>query len=80
MDNFESRVSDLDMALVFAELAAISSCPKTRKRNLISARDAYIRLRRDLCLYSRGDWQHSEIEGKLLELRRRLLRLGKKFA
>lgn len=80
MDKFESHVSDLDLALVFAELAANSSCAETRRRNVANAREAFLRRRNDLCLYSPDNWQYAEIEGRLRELGRRLRGLGERFS
>lgn len=77
MDGFESDTAELDLALAFAETAAVSDCPETRSRNLANARSAFLRLR-DHVLPSRShnEWQHVEITQKLAELRLRLEQLG----
>lgn len=77
---FESNVSDLDLALVFAEIAAFSDNAETRSRNLVNARNTYSQLRDEQCRYSPDDWQRLEIEARLRKLRGRLESLGQKFA
>lgn len=80
MGGFELCISNLDLALVFAEIAEHSSSPLTRSRNLGNARDAFLRLRNEPYLYSPKDWRRAAIVVKLRELRSRLWRLGQKFA
>lgn len=76
---FESSVSDLDLALVFAEVAAVSDSAVTRNRNLANACDIYLRLSEERCAYSSGNWQRIEIEVRLRKLRTCLERLGEMF-
>ena len=79
MDTFESSVSDLDLALVFAEIAAVSDSPVTRSRNLTNAYNTYLHLRDEPCAYSAGNWKRVEIEERLRKLHRRLGCLGVEF-
>jgi hypothetical protein len=74
MDNFESSIADLDLALIFAESAAVSECPGARMRNRDNAQKAFIYLRNRLPPLN--DWRRAEIEQKLAELQRRLEELG----
>ena len=76
---FESSVSDLDLALVFAEIAACSDCPVTRSRNLVNACNMYSELRDEPCAYPVGNWQRVEIEARLHKLRSCLEFLGESF-
>ena len=76
---FEASVSDLDLALVFAEIAACSDSSETRSRNLANACDTYFQLRDEPCVYAVNDWQRVEIEARLRNLRSRLEFLGEKF-
>ncbi len=69
---FESSVSDLDLALVFAEIAVCSDSSETRSRNLANAHDIFFRLRDEWRLYAEDGWQRSEIEARLQKLRKRL--------
>lgn len=76
---FESSVSDLDLALVFAEVAAVSDSAVTRNRNLANACDIYLRLSEEPCVYAVNAWQRVEIEARLRNLRSRLEFLGESF-
>jgi len=66
---FESIVSDIDLALVFAEIAAVSDSRDTRTCNLANACDTYLQLRNEARIYSANDWQRVEIEARLGKLR-----------
>ena len=59
METFESSVSDLDLALVFTEIAGSSLSLETLIRNQANACATYLRLRDEPCLYSAGDWQRT---------------------
>ena len=52
---FESTVSDIDLALVFAEIAAVSDSRETRIRNLANACNTYFQLRDEPYGYVVGD-------------------------
>lgn len=69
---FETSVSDLDLGLVFAEVAAVSDSQATRTRNLANACDIYLQFRDEPCAYPVGNWQRAEIETRLGKLRRNL--------
>jgi hypothetical protein len=73
---FESTVSELDLALVFAEIAAVSDTHDTRTRNLANAYNTYFQMRDEPCGYVAGDWQRVEIEARLHKLRSCLELLG----
>lgn len=79
MDTFESSVSDLDLALVFAEIAVVSGSGEIRIRNQANACNTYLQLRDEPSLYSAGDWHRVEIEARLRKLRSCLEVLGEKF-
>lgn len=76
---FESSVSDLDLALVFAEVAIVSDSPETRSRNLVNACNTYLQLRDEPYVYAVNEWQRIEIEAKLRKLRSCLELLGETF-
>lgn len=75
---FESSVSDLDLALVFAEIAAVSDSREIRIRNQANACNTYFQMRDEPCAYS-ADWQRVEIEARLRKLRSCLELLGEEF-
>ena len=72
---FESCVSDLDLALVFVEVASVSDSRETRSRNLANAHNTYVQMRDGPCVYS-ADWQRIEIKARLRKLRGCLELLG----
>jgi len=80
VDTLESSVSDLDLALVFAEVAAVSDSRETRTRNLANACNTYLQLRNEPRIYSANDWQRVEIEARLRKLRSCLELLGETLA
>jgi hypothetical protein len=77
---FESSVSDLDVALVFAEIAVLSDSPVTRSRNLANACNIYLQLRDERAPIPQVTGNALRLEARLRNLRSRLERLGKKFA
>lgn len=79
MDTFELTVSDLDLALVFVEIAGSSLSVEIRIRNQATACTTYRRLRYEPRLYSADDWKRFEIEARLRRLRTRLELLGETF-
>lgn len=77
----ETVLADLELALTFAQTAAISTNPATRDRNRSNASEAFVKIRDELLpLCHADDAQYAEIEGKLHELKLRLRRLGQEFS